>query len=126
MPKVSKQSTANCKELGPVVDRADELDGYAVNFVEFRQDVDGTPLLKGLPGDMCQCPHWGYVLKGKMTYRYPDRVEVYEAGEAFYAPPGHVPVKHEPGTEIVMFSPATELRQTEAAMAKNMQALKGG
>jgi hypothetical protein len=111
--------------MGPVVDRADQLDGYAVNFVEFRQDVDATPLLKGLPDDRCQCPHWGYVLKGNMTFRYVDRDEVYEAGEAFYTPPGHVPVKHEPGTEIVMFSPADELRATEAAMTKNMQAMQG-
>ena len=124
MPKVSKQSCAECKEQGPVVDRADQLDGYAVNFVQFLQDVDGTFLMKGLPDDKCQCPHWGYVLKGKMTYRYADRDDTYVAGEAYYAPPGHIPVKHEPGTEIVMFSPADELRRTEAAMAKNMQAMQ--
>jgi len=39
-------------------------------------------------------------------------------------PPGHIPVKHEPGTEIVMLSPADELRKTEAAMSKNMQAMQ--
>ena len=87
------------------------------------QDIDGTPLLKGLPDDRCQCPHWGYVVKGRMTFRYADRDEVYEAGEAFYTPPGHAPVKHEPGTEIVMFSPADELRKTEAVMTQNMQAM---
>jgi hypothetical protein len=105
-----------------VTDRADQLDGYKVNFVEFLQDIDATPLLKGLPDDRCQCPHWGYVLKGKMTFRYADRDEVYVAGEAFYTPPGHIPVKHEPGTEILMFSPADELQKTETVMAKNMQA----
>jgi hypothetical protein len=107
-----------------VLDRAHELEGYTVNFVEFRQDIDGTPLLKGLPDDRCQCPHWGYVVKGRMTFRYADRDEVYEAGEAFYAPPGHAPVKHEPGTEIVMFSPAGELQKTEAVMARNMRAMQ--
>jgi quercetin dioxygenase-like cupin family protein len=45
-------------------------------------------LLKGLPDDRCQCPHWGYVFKGKMTARYADRDEVYEAGDAFYTPVG--------------------------------------
>ena len=125
MPKVSKES-ANCKEQGPVQDRTGELHGYSVNFVLFRQDVDATPLLKGLPNDHCQCPHWGYVIKGKMTYRYPDREEVYVAGDAYYAPPGHVPVQHDPGTEIVMFSPAKELRETEAVMARNMQVMAGG
>jgi hypothetical protein len=44
MPKVSKES-ATCKEQGPVQDRAGELHGHAVNFVLFRQDVDGTPLI---------------------------------------------------------------------------------
>ena len=78
---------------------------YTVNFVEFRQDIDATPLLKGLKDDRCQCPHWGYVLKGKMTMRFADREEVYEAGDAFYAPPGHSPVRHEPGTEIVHVQP---------------------
>ena len=41
------------------MDCSDELDGYTVNFVSFRQDIDATPLLKGLPDDQCQCPHWG-------------------------------------------------------------------
>ena len=95
-----------------------------VRHIDLPPGVDFTPLFKGLPDDRCQCPHWGYVTKGKMTYRYADREEVYAAGEAFYAPPGHVPVQHEPGTEIVMFSPAEELKQTEAIMAKNMQAMQ--
>jgi len=125
MPKVSKQSATQCREHGPVVDRAGELAGYAVNFVEFREDIDGTSLLKGLLDDRCQCPHWGYVVSGRMTYRYADRDEVYAAGEAYYAPPGHIPVKHEPGTEVVQFSPARELRETETAMLKNMQAMQG-
>jgi hypothetical protein len=126
MPKVSKESTTQGGEFGPVTDRNEELDGYTVNFTEFREDIDGTPLLKGLPDDRCQCPHWGYVLKGAMTFRYADHDEVCEAGDAFYAPPGHAPVKHEPGTEVVLFSPTAELRQTEAAMMKNMEAMQAG
>jgi hypothetical protein len=126
MPKVSKKSATKGKDHGPVYDREEDLAGYTVNFVEFRQDIDGTQLLKGLPDDRCQCPHWGYVLKGKMTMRFADREEVYEAGEAFYAPPGHVPVRHEPGTEIVQFSPGDELRKTQAAMMRNMKAMQGG
>jgi hypothetical protein len=35
-----------------------------------------------------------------------------------------VPVKHEPGTEIVQFSPTAELLETEAVMARNMQAMQ--
>jgi hypothetical protein len=122
MPKVSRES-AQVEDHGPVEDRHAEVEGYAVNFTSFREDIDATPLMKGLPDDRCQCPHWGYVVSGKLTFRYADREELFEAGDAFYTPPGHVPVKHEPGTEVVMFSPAEELRKTEAVMIKNMQAM---
>jgi hypothetical protein len=126
MPSVSKDGTTQGGDYGPVLDRSDELDGYRVGFTLFREDVDGTPLLKGLPDDRCQCPHWGYVVKGQMTFRYADREETYKAGDAFYTPPGHIPVKHEPGTEVVMFSPSEELKKTEAVMAKNMEAMQRG
>lgn len=126
MPKVSRDSATQGGEFGPVVDRSDQLEGYTVNFVSFHQDIDATPLMKGLPDDRCQCPHWGYVIKGRLTYRFADREEIYEAGDAFYQPPGHVPVQHEPGTEIVQFSPAEELRRTEAVMMRNMQAMQVG
>jgi len=126
MPKVSKESCTHGGDHGAVLDRCDQLAEYTVNFVEFREDIDATPLLKGLPDDRCQCPHWGYVVKGRLTYRYGDRVEVYEAGDAFYQPPGHVPVKHEPGTQIVQFSPSDELRKTEAVMMANLRAMKAG
>jgi Cupin domain len=124
MPKVSKESTTQGGEYGPVVDRNEEVEGYRIGFTTFKEDVDATPLLKGLPDDRCQCPHWGYVIAGNLTFRFGDRDETYEAGDAFYTPPGHVPVKHQPGTEIVMFSPAHELHQTEAVMMKNMQAMQ--
>jgi hypothetical protein len=125
MPSVSRES-AQVDDHGMVEDRHDDIGGYTVSFVTFRQDIDATPLLKGLPDDQCQCPHWGYIVNGRVTFRYADREEVFEAGDAFYTPPGHVPVKHEPGTEMLMFSPADELRETAAAMMKNMQAMQAG
>ena len=60
-----------------------------------------------------------------MTFRYADLEEVYEAGVAFYTPPGRFPVKSDPGAEVVLFSPAEELRKTEEIMMKNMQAMQG-
>src|SRR6266705_2971159 len=109
MPKVSKGSASQVEDHGPVEDRQEDLDGYTVNFVSFRQDIDGSPLLKGLPDDRCQCPHWGYVLKGTVTYRFADHDEVFEAGDAFYLPPGHVP-SAAAGSELIQFSPTEELR----------------
>ena len=29
--------------------------------------VDTTPPFEGLEGDLCQCPHWGYFLRGQIT-----------------------------------------------------------
>jgi len=126
MPKVSKDSATQGGEFGPVVDRSDELEGYTVSFTSFAEDVDATPLLKGAPDDRCQCPHWGYVLSGKVTFTFADHEEVFQAGDAFYTAPGHIPVKHEPGTEFVMFSPTEELKKTEAVMMENMQAMQAG
>ena len=126
MPKVSRESATQGGEFGPVLDRSDQLDGYTVGFTLFRADVDATPLMKGLPDDRCQCPHWGYVIAGEMIFRYADHEEAYRVGDAFYTPPGHVPVIHEPGTEVVMFSPTAELRTTEEVMARNMEAIGAG
>jgi quercetin dioxygenase-like cupin family protein len=69
-------------------------------------------------------PALGYVLRGAVTFRYADGEELCEAGDAFFIPPGHVPVKHAPGTEIVIFSPTEELRVTEAAMERNMKEMQ--
>jgi hypothetical protein len=123
MPKVSRESAAHVDDHGMVEDRHEELDGYTVNFVSFRQDIDGTPLLKGLPDDKCSCPHWGFVVKGKVSYRFADHEEVFEAGDAFYLPPGHIPFA-EAGSEIVQFSPTEELKVTEEAMMKNVLAMQ--
>ena len=122
MPKVSKESAAHVEDHGPVEDRHEELDGYTVNFVSFAADIDGTPLFKGAPGDSCHCPHWGYVVKGRLTYLFADHEEVFEAGDAFYLPPGHIPLA-EAGSELIQFSPTKELREVDAVMMKNMQQL---
>jgi hypothetical protein len=120
MPKVSRDSAAHVENHGPVEDRHEDVHGYTINFVSFRQDVDATALLKGLPDDRCPCPHWGYVLKGRLTYRFGDHEEVFEAGDAFYLPPGHVPFA-DAGSELVQFSPAEELRAVAGQMAQNMR-----
>jgi hypothetical protein len=125
MPKVSKNSV-EAQDHGLVLVYEGEVDGHTVNFVTFREDIDHTPLLVGLPDDRCQCPHWGYVLKGKLTYRFADHDEVFEAGDAFYLPPGHVPVGNEPGSEILQFSPTEALQETGAVIMKNMQAMQPG
>ena len=50
---------------------------------------DQSPFL-GLPDDRCQCPHWGYVIKGSFRVTYLDGPdEIVSAGEVYYLRPGH-------------------------------------
>jgi hypothetical protein len=126
MPKISKQTATGGGDFGLVVERSEDLDGYTVNFVTFREDLDHTPLLRGLPNDQCQCAHWGYVIKGRLTFRFDDREEVFQAGDAFFAPPGHIPVQNEPNTEYLQFSPADELRKTQEVIMSNLEAAPAG
>ncbi len=95
--------------------------GMTVEVGQVRKTMDGTPLFKGLPDDRCQCPHWGYVLKGRMTYRYADHEETFSAGDVYYAAPGHIPLM-EAGCEYVEFSPADQYRQTMEVAERNMRA----
>jgi mannose-6-phosphate isomerase-like protein (cupin superfamily) len=123
MPKVSRES-AQVDDFGPAEDRHEDLAGYTTSFTTIRQDADLAPMLKGLPDDRCQCPHWGYVFKGRLTWRFADREEVCEAGDAFYVEPGHTPAA-EAGSEFLQISPAGQLREVTAAVMKNMQAMHG-
>ena len=50
MPKVSKESAAHVDQHGPVEDRHEDVDGYTVNFVSFRQDIDRRPAAQGAAG----------------------------------------------------------------------------
>ena len=122
MPKASKETAARVEDMGVMEGRYHELDGYTVAFETFREDADGTPLFRGLPDDRCQSPHWGYVVSGRITFRYADREEVFEAGDAYHAPPGHVPVI-EAGTEVVEFSPTGAYEKTMAVVAGNLAAM---
>ena len=70
--------------------------------------VDTTPLFQGLEGDLCQCPHWGFVLRGQLTTTDANGArETVHANDLFYWPPGHN-VKVDADAEIVMFSPQRE------------------
>ena len=119
MPK----SSAAGVDHGPVFERVGEFEGYVVNFVEFRPDLDATPLLKGCTDDRCQCPHWGYVLKGRIRVKYADRDEILSAGDAYYLTPGHTTVFDE-DTELVEFSPKGEYQKTMEVAMNNMAAMQ--
>ena len=122
MPKTSRETASNVTDNGVMEERTEELGDYIVGFCHFREDADGTPVFRGLPDDRCQSHHWGYVLRGQVTFRFADHDEVYEAGDAYFAPPGHIPVVTA-DTELVEFSPAAEYRLTMEVVAGNVAAL---
>jgi len=122
MPRTSKDEAPVLVDVPVLEGRYVELDGYTVSFEKFREDADGAPLFHGLPDDRCQCPHWGVVMSGRLVMRFADHDEPYQAGDAYYAPPGHVPVVTA-GTEVVEFSPSAELALTTAVLSANMSAV---
>jgi hypothetical protein len=70
--------------------------------------VDTTPLFQGLEENLCQCPHWGFVLRGQLTTTDARGFkETVNANDLFYWPPGHN-VMVDADAEIVMFSPQRE------------------
>jgi hypothetical protein len=125
MPSANKQSASETFEVEGYEGHLEDLEGgYTVAFERYTQDADLAPLLAGLPDDRCQSPHWGYVLQGKVTFRSGDREETFEAGDAYYVPPGHTPVLHA-GTELVEFSRTEELHRTLEVASRNLEAAAG-
>jgi hypothetical protein len=61
------------------------------------------------------------VITGRLTFKTDDGEETFEAGDAYYAPPGHTPVLYA-GTEVVEFSPTAELQRTLEVVTRNMEA----
>jgi hypothetical protein len=70
--------------------------------------VDTTPLFIGLEGNLCQCPHWGFLISGQLTTTDSNGIEeIVNEKDLFYWPAGHN-VKVNADAEIVMFSPQHE------------------
>lgn len=109
--KMRKEELAVALDLPVATFRKADWDTMSAVYVEMKAGADAAPLLEGLPEDKCQCPHWGYMLKGAIYIRYSDgREEVCRAGEMFHWPAGHtVWVKED--TAFVEFSPRTDLKE---------------
>jgi hypothetical protein len=84
------------------------FDKISGEYFTLAAGVDTTALFVGLEGDLCQCPHWGYVLRGELTTTDAEgKQETVAANDLFYWPPGHN-VRVNADAEIVMFSPQRE------------------
>lgn len=82
-----------------------------ISVESFPAGTDSAPFYRGLPDNRCQCPHWGYLIKGRARYRYADHEEVVEAGSIYHLEPGHT-CFFEEATELIEFSPAAQHRVT--------------
>ena len=84
------------------------FDKISGEYFSLKAGVDTTPLFQGLDGNLCQCPHWGFVIRGRLTTTDAKGVkETVNANDLFYWPPGHN-VLVVADADIVMFSPQRE------------------
>ena len=85
---------------------ASEYHDLAAEYYRMESGTDMTPLLEGQPEDLCQVPHWGYLLAGTVTVTYTDGTEeVNTAGDVYYWPPGHT-LRVDEDVEAIVFSPS--------------------
>jgi hypothetical protein len=114
----NRDEMATFHELPQASWRAEDWGDMHVSFETYRQEVDFQPYLEGLPNNQCDCPHWGYVIQGRMRVIYGDRQEEVSAGEAYYVAPNHSLIV-DAGTELIEFSPreafAAHMRAAEEA-----------
>lgn len=87
---------------------ASNCGSMAAEYFSLGTGTDIAPLLKGLDGDACQAPHWGFIMSGEVVISYTDGTEETCVGEdLFYWPPGHsVRVIHD--AEVILFSSQVE------------------
>ncbi len=97
-----------------------EVGEMTMSFIRLAQGVDLGPALVGLPGDLCPCPHWGYMLEGALRMRTASGDKTYRAGQGFYWAAGHAPVAEE-DCAYIDFSPTKEF----AAVISHIQGGRG-
>jgi hypothetical protein len=69
----------------------------------------GDAAWKGLPDNLCHCPHWGYLMRGKARVRLADGGEfMIEAGDLYHVPAGHRLYAVE-DFELIEFNPVTAM-----------------
>lgn len=93
-----------------------------VGFTSVQAARDCTELyrLGGLPGGVCPCPHYGFVVEGAIVAEYPNTGQPDEtatAGEVYFFPAGHI-LKYPGPTRHIEFNPAFALQQCMDAMQR--------
>jgi hypothetical protein len=112
-------------EAGKAQIRSAEAGEMTIAFYRPPVGADAGPLLEGMPGGSCHCPHWGYVISGRLRISTPRRRHDVLAGQAFHVEPGHAPEAVE-DTEMFEVSATPESREIGAYLAEVGQALHQG
>jgi hypothetical protein len=115
------------REIGPYRAQWVEWADHAIAFevVPAGFPPGGDVAWDGLPDDLCQCPHWGYLIKGKALLRLADGQElIINGGDLYYCPPGHKLYALE-DFENIEFNPAKEAAETMATFATNIGKVGG-
>jgi hypothetical protein len=121
MGTTSKETSTSSVAMEGYEGHFTDIGDMTVAYEAYSADADLTDLFKGLPGDLCQAAHYGYVITGKVGFRYADgTVEEIATGESYVATPGHTPILYA-GTEVVEFTSTEQLNQTMAVVMKNME-----
>jgi hypothetical protein len=92
--------------------------GMTVAFEKAPAGQDASSMVKGLPDDRCQAPHWGYLFSGRIVVDYGDRQETIVGGQAYYIEPGHR-LSFEGDSEALEFTPTEALEQTLDVARRN-------
>ena len=107
-------------EAGEILTRSSECDGVLTRHIKLPAGTDFTPLLKGLPNDLCACPHWGVILEGSIRLRYDDGTEeLNSAGDVYYWRGGHTGWT-DTGVTFLEFSPTDEIVPVLEHLASQM------
>ncbi len=107
-------------EVGEILTRSFEGGDVLTRHVKLPAGTDFTPLFVGLPNDLCQCEHWGYVLEGSITLRYADgHEETNNGGDVFYWPGGHTGWT-DTGVVFLEYSPTVDILPVLAHLGKQL------
>jgi hypothetical protein len=68
-----------------------ELGAMTVARYTLSAGFDSAPLYRSLPGGLCPCDHWVYLVSGELRYRFADGEPLaVRAGDAARVPGGHI------------------------------------
>ncbi len=123
MPRTWKAEAPIAFDEPEIEGRYVNVGGYTVAYDTHKADLDPAPCSAVCPTTVASARTGGVVKRGKIMFRYADHDEVFEAGDAYYGAPGHLPLLCA-GTEPIEFSPTDALKRTMDVLGTNLEAAK--